>query len=325
MLDTDRLVDDFHAYIERAVAPLNARIKELEERLSKHAEIEDKVASAVSKYVRENPVKDGAPPSPEDVAAAVAKYFEANPVRNGDNGQNATDEQVAFAVAGYLKANPPKDAEPIAVPDVVAELVKSDALAPILDLYVEERVEEHFKSNPVKNGEDGENATDEQVAAAVAAHMKANPPQDGKSVTVEDISVFMEAALAKWALEFERRASDVLTKAIEKIPTPKDGRDGIEMPTLEYDGKRTVTLKRLSGEIAAVYKVGLPIHTGYWRDGMLCEEHDVVTHDGNAWRAVRDTKAKPCHENKEDWILFVRKGRDGRDHKDTPPPGPVKL
>lgn len=234
-------------------------------------------------------------------------------------------EQIAAAVSDHLKANPQKDAEPIKVPEVVAELVKSDALVPILDLYVEERVTEYFKNNPVQPPKNGLNATPEQIADAASAWLKANPPKDGKSVTVEDISVFMEAALAKWALEFERRANDVMAKAIERIPEPKNGRDGVAMPTLEYDGKRTVTVKAASGEVLQVNKLGVPIHVGFWKEGMALEQHDVVTHDGNAWRALRDTKAEPNLANKEDWILFVRKGRDGRDSKDAKPPEPVRL
>jgi hypothetical protein len=43
---------------------------------------------------------------------------------------------------------------------------------------------------------------------------------------------------------------------------------------------------------------------------------------------LRDTKAKPCTENKDDWRLFARKGRDGtdgRNGRDLGPPEPVKL
>lgn len=55
---------------------------------------------------------------------------------------------------------------------------------------------------------------------------------------------------------------------------------------------------------------------------------DIVTHNGNAWIALRDTKGKPTVESKEDWRLFARKGRDGMDGKivrDTGPIPPVKL
>ena len=67
---------------------------------------------------------------------------------------------------------------------------------------------------------------------------------------------------------------------------------------------------------------------GYWREGMKCQKGDVVTHDGGAWIALKETKSKPCVETKEDWRLFARKGRDGRDGqngRDLGPAPPVKL
>jgi hypothetical protein len=66
---------------------------------------------------------------------------------------------------------------------------------------------------------------------------------------------------------------------------------------------------------------------GYWRQGISAEKADIVTHAGNAWIALRDNSSKPCLENKEDWRLFARKGRDGMDRsaRDLDPPVPVKL
>ncbi|MGV2896733.1 hypothetical protein ACNPPY_13155, partial [Achromobacter sp. AGC78] len=45
-------------------------------------------------------------------------------------------------------------------------------------------------------------------------------PADGKSVTAEDVAPVLEMQVAKWALEFERRAQDTLQKAIDKMPVP---------------------------------------------------------------------------------------------------------
>ncbi len=71
----------------------------------------------------------------------------------------------------------------------------------------------------------------------------------------------------------------------------------------------------------------IPMDKGYWRDGMDCEKADIVTHNGNAWIALADTKLKPCLENKDAWRLFARKGRDGTDNPPRAPSAaqPVKL
>jgi hypothetical protein len=89
-----------------------------------------------------------------------------------------------------------------------------------------------------------------------------------------------------------------------------------------------VTIKARGGEVVKTYRLDIPMDRGYWRENMACEKSDIVTHNGNAWLALCDTKAKPCLENKEDWRLFARKGRDGnhgKDGRDMGPPPPVKL
>jgi len=49
---------------------------------------------------------------------------------------------------------------------------------------------------------------------------------DGKSIGEAELQKLFEENVAVWALDFERRASDLLQKAIDKIPVPKDGKDG---------------------------------------------------------------------------------------------------
>jgi hypothetical protein len=107
-----------------------------------------------------------------------------------------------------------------------------------------------------------------------------------------------------------------------------DGRDGADFTefNIDYDGERKITIKGRGGDITKL--VPIPLDRGYWREGMACEKGDILTHDGSAWIALRDTKSKPGIENKEDWRLFARKGRDGeRGPKgaDGTPAAPVKL
>jgi hypothetical protein len=102
----------------------------------------------------------------------------------------------------------------------------------------------------------------------------------------------------------------------------KDGADFTDC-SLDWDGERTLVIRGNGAEIRKTLAV--PIDRGYWLEGMAAEKGDVVTHDGNAWSALRNTTAKPSHTAKEDWRLFARKGRDGRDLRDAPAPDTVKL
>lgn len=309
------------AIVKDACAPLLKRIEELEAREPAKGEDGKSVT-----------VEDVAPLIESAVAKAVAAI---PPATNGkDADENAIAERAMAAARqsaeDWCKANPPADGKSVTVDEVadavVTKLLDSPRLETLADIKAAAAVTEHLKSNPVRDGLD---ATPEQIASAVKAFLQANPPekgQDGKSVTLEDVSLFLDAAIAKHLLDLERRATDTIARAIDKIPTPKDGKDGADFSKceIEYDGERTITIRGEGGEIRK--HVDIPLDRGYWREGLACEKGDIVTHDGNAWIALRDNKSKPSHEEKDDWRLFARKGRDGRDGKDgKPPPGPVKL
>lgn len=67
------------------------------------------------------------------------------------------------------------------------------------------------------------------VTQAVSAWFEKNPPpvpKDGASVKVEDLEPYLQAGLAKWQLEFERNASGVLQRFLDKLRQPKDGEPG---------------------------------------------------------------------------------------------------
>ena len=82
----------------------------------------------------------------------------------------------------------------------------------------------------------------------------------------------------------------------------------------------------IRGKGAEIRKtVPVPLDRGYYRDGMSVEKGDILTHNGSAWIALRDTKSKPCYENKEDWRLFARRGQDGKDGMMPVSNAPVKL
>ena len=142
-----------------------------------------------------------------------------------------------------------------------------------------------------------------------------DPGEPGKSVTLEDVSLFLDAAIAKHVLDFERRANETLAKAIDKIPEPKDGRDGVDLTELsvDFDGERTVTVKGRTGEVTK--RVPVPLWRGYWSLGVVAEKSDILTHNGTAYIAIVDNpKCEPgVGKYDHEWKVFTRKGRDGKD------------
>lgn len=181
-------------------------------------------------------------------------------------------------------------------------------------------------------------------------------PEDGKSVTLKDVQPIVDEAIKAISDEAQRRVD----QAVKALPEPKPGvgvagamidRDGCLLLTLsngdvkslgvvvgrngadftetsfDYDGERTLTIHGKSGSIAK--HLPIPLDRGYYRDGMgPIQKGDIVTHDGSAWIALKDTKERPGHDSKEDWRLLARKGRDGESivrKVTTGPAEPIKL
>ncbi len=207
---------------------------------------------------------------------------------------------------------PGRDAEPIEAKAIVAELLAGPEIKTLVDFHVAE----HFEAHPVQNGKDGEHGKDGERGAPGQAGEKGEPGVVGKDgAGIADLFIDRDGALVA-------TMTDGRTKSLGVV-VGKDGergKDGSDFSdaTIEYDGERTLIIRGKGGEI--VKRMPIPMDKGYWRDGMEAEKADIVTHNGNAWIALRDTKAKPCVENKEDWRLFARKGRDGND---SPPRAPV--
>jgi hypothetical protein len=145
---------------------------------------------------------------------------------------------------------------------------------------------------------------------------------DGQSVTVEQVrEMFMDmyqVHQAQWALDFERRAQDVLQRSIDRIERPKDGKDGkdgrdglgVEDFKATIDG-RNVTLTVTRGDFmrATVLRIPAVLDAGVFKEGPVYEQGDGVTWGGSFWIAQKDApEGKPG--NGPDWRLAVKKGRD---------------
>lgn len=264
----------------------------------------------------------------EAVAPLIKRIdeLEAREPLKGEPGTSVTVDDVApliaAEVAKAVAAIPaPKDGESVTVEDV----------APLIAEQVKAAVEAIPKPKDGRDGKDAEpveitleDITDavlrapEAIEAAVSKHLTANPPPAGAD------GVGLAGAFIDRSGDLVITTTSGETKNLGRVV----GRDGADFSgfDIDYDGERTITIKGRGGDITK--RVPVPLDRGYWREGMVCEKADIVTEGGNAWIALRDTKAKPCLENKDDWRLFARKGRDGKDGRngvDKTAPAKVKA
>jgi hypothetical protein len=324
MLDITRFVAGLHDYIGQAFAPVVARLKALEERAppkdgadGKSLTPED-VRPLVEELVAAIPhPKDGADGrslTPEDVRPLVEELVAAIPhPKDGADGRSLTPEDVRPLVEELVAAIPhPKDGADgrgVTVAEVIA------ALQPTID--------EALGSIPTpRDGVDGRSLTPEDVRPLVEELVAAIPrPKDGadgQSVSVDDVKLMLEGFVAKWALDFERRAMDLLQRVADKIPLPKDGKDGMGFDDFEpvYDGHRTLGFRMTRGEQVKewTFKMPWPLEIGVYQPEHAYERGDGVTYAGSFWFAQTDTTKRPG-DNNSDWRLAVKKGRDGKDGK----------
>lgn len=161
-------------------------------------------------------------------------------------------------------------------------------------------------------GEDGKNGVDGKDG------------QDGKSLTPEDIQPIIDVAVSKALLDLERRGTDLIQRAIDKIPVPQNGKDGadgqngkdglgFEDMHLEYDGRRSFVLRYERGDSVKEMSVEMPVvlDAGFYGEGKSYCPGDAVTHGGSMWIAQKETGSRPAVGN-DDWRLAVKKGRDGK-------------
>lgn len=201
------------------------------------------------------------------------------------------------------------------------------------------------KGDPGQDGEPGAPASDQQVAAAVEAWLKANPPAAGRDGAdgkdgrdgrdgepgapgrdgVDGVAApVVAAAIKDHAGELVLTLTDgtvLRTGIFDGAPgeNGRDGRDGADgMGFNDFDislGKdeRTVIVSFERGDLQRTFEIGFPvvIDRGVWKADEGYERGDGVTWGGSFWIAQCDTTAKP--ETNADWRLAVKRGRDGKD------------
>lgn len=183
-----------------------------------------------------------------------------------------------------------------------------------------------------------------EIAKAAAQMIRA--PQDGKSITVEDVAPMIDAAIQKaiaeipapaapsateiasafeprfseLVLSWERQARDVFEKAVDRMPKPRDGKDAIQLDSLEAVmlDERTLSLRLSAGDEVLEKSVRIPalIDQGVFSREKAYEKGDGVTYGGCFWIAQKDAP-EGVPGGSDGWRLAVKKGRDGKDLRDS--------
>lgn len=231
-----------------------------------------------------------------DATAPLLKRIEELEARQPERGERG------------LQGEPGKDADPIAVPDVVAELLATDGLKMLVDLQVAESLAEYVKAHPLKDGKDGEPG---KKGDRGEPGLKGEPGAEG--VGVAGAVIDRDGGLILTLSNGETKALGVVVGKDGSNGT--DGKDGLSFDTAEgsFDAERGFVVRMASGDRSAEFVLPYMRHGGFWSEGKAANPGESMTHDGALWIAKRATKVKPCLEHSEDWILAARKGRDGKD------------
>jgi hypothetical protein len=157
---------------------------------------------------------------------------------------------------------------------------------------------------------------------------KDGPPgekgENGKSVSLEEVKSVFEGEIAKWALAFERRAQDVLQKAIDRIPQPipgKDGSNGLngkdgigfdDLNLIQTDERSLVFRFQRDGKTKE-FPLTFPvlIDRGVFKPESVYLKGDGVTYAGSFWISQKDQPGSKPGED-ANWRLAVKRGRDAK-------------
>lgn len=227
-----------------------------------------------------------------------------------------------------------KDAEPIDVKEVVAELLAGDEIKTLVDLHVAEAlpqsIAKHFEANPVPHGKDGRDGKDGERGPEGPRGEKGIDGRNGL-----DVKDLFRADGGKLVAVMSDGTTKDLGVFVGKDGADgragKDGRDGAGIDDAEAiveNGEAVIRFMR-DGKVAKEVRYPIPTfgHIGFWGPGKTAKAGDFTTHDGHLWFARVETSTTPSYQA-EEWQLAARKGADGARGpagKDYKPREPVKI
>lgn len=333
----DEIVQVVREYVGQQLAAVSKQLGELSARIDQLPVPKDgkdgkdadpaQIKALVDEAVAQIPApKDGTSVTVEDVAPLIDESVKAAvaALPAPADGKDADPETIAEMVrAEVAKLPPPVDGKSVTVDDV-APLVASEVAKAVGALP------------PPKDGLDGKDAEPLDQAAIVREVLaQIPPPQDGKSVTVEDVTPLIEQkvkaavdgmpkpvdgkdappvdldALAADVLQRVRvpedgksitpedvapMLADLVDKAVSALPKPKDGEDGKSVPVEQ--------VQRMIDEAVskAVAAIPVPKDGEHGRDALdidiLPAIHEArryargtyASHKGGLWYARRSTE-----------------------------------
>lgn len=177
-----------------------------------------------------------------------------------------------------------------------------------------------------KDGKDGQNGKDGSAGIDGKDGADGKPGDrgadgaagvDGKSVTIEDLVPVLESMQTKWALDFERRAQELFQRAIERMPAPKDGADGLGFDDLSLERKdfRHYVLRFKRGDQVKEFDLHLPmlVYRGVYKRGENYEMGDLCTWGGHMYHRDEPQGERQIDPDKDGsgWTQCVKRGNDG--------------
>lgn len=197
----------------------------------------------------------------------------------------------------------------IDVSDVVKELLAADGIKQLVGL----EVDAYMAENPPQAGEPGRDGADGKDG------VKGDPGNDGAGIA--DLLIDRDGNLTATFTDGRMKSLGVV---VGKDGAP--GRDGKDLSALSAEFDDTgLTIHTAAGDIRKEFE--LPHDGGYWSENNRDHrKHAIVTHNGVAFIAKRDTNVEPKTENCDDWRILARKGRDGKDGRNgIDKTAPVKV
>lgn len=256
---------------------------------------------------------DGKSVSMQELAAAIEAYFAANVAlyrgergERGADGADGKDGKDGASIKGDKgdRGESGADGKSVSMEEVAATI--RGHLAANAALYRGERGADGKDGASIKGdkGDRGESVKGDRGERGA----------DGKSIAIEDLTVWLEAAFSKWALDVERRIVAMAERAIERMPKPVDGKNGIGVADFAFDSENCTLSAKTADDKVIVLKLPVPQYRGIWREGPHEKGH-IVTLAGSMWIALRDAAATDKPGTSDAWQQCVKKGRDGRDGK----------
>lgn len=178
---------------------------------------------------------------------------------------------------------------------------------------------------PGRDGKDGENGVGEPGRKGDPGRDGADGV-DGKSITVEDVQPVLDLAITKALLDLERRSADVLQRAIDRMPLPKDGKDGekgadgkdgLGWDEFDWEYDELGHLYAVAKRDGSVKRARVPdlVYREIFKEGQSYQRGELVTWGGSMWVALEDNdgSVKPDEQPKDrkKWVLCVMRGRQG--------------